>query len=202
MKTKILGLIVALFTVSPVMAQVSGNASSTSTTASNSGAQASPYQNLALNSYTPDSQTIHSAPTVYTPSMAGSFSQGNCMMGVSGGFSLFWGVGGSGGTPVDGQHCDWRLNKQGVQATAASIENFANTAGIDAATKVALLKKAAALLDASADMDCLADDRQRAVLEKQGLCANVADLATLDHRFNQPRSTQIDYSGATQQAGN
>ena len=176
---------------------VSSNVAAT-TSAQNAGNA----QNINFNSPGNTDATIHSAPTVYTPSMPGSFAQANCMMGVSGGFSLFWGVGGSGGAPVDGQHCDWRLNKQGVQATAASIENFANTAGIDAITKVALLKKAAALLDASADMDCLADDRQRAVLEKQGLCANVADIATLDHRFNQPRSTQIDYSSATQQARN
>lgn len=202
MKTKILGLIIALFAVGPAIAQVSGSSTSSSTTASNSGAQASPYQNLALNSYTPDSQTIHSAPTVYTPSMPGSFSSANCMMGVSGGFSLFWGVGGSGGAPVDGAHCDYRLNKQGIEATAMTINNFVATPGLDPEVKTALLLKAKKLLDAAADMDCLADDRQRAVLEKQGLCANVADIATLDHRFNQPRSTQIDYSGVTQQARN
>ena len=156
-------------------------------------------QNITFNSApasggSSTSETVRTTPPVYAPALAASFSQANCMMSVSGGVS-FIGFGAAGGAPVDGIRCDWRLDQQSTEAAAMTMQQFAHTDGIPAVTRSALIVKAARMLDAASDMSCLSSDRQRAVLETQGLCSNVADIATLDHRFNQPRNYQVDYSG-------
>jgi hypothetical protein len=179
-----------------VDATTNSSATTNSTAGANNAGNAQSL-NTTINSTTnaagDTTSTLRTTPTVYAPPLAGSFSQANCMMSASGGVSLI-GFGATGGAPVDGLRCDWRLDQQSLQASAMTITSFARTDGVDVGTRSALMAKAAKMLDAASDMSCLTSDRQREVLEKQGLCASVTDVATLDHRFGQPRSTQIDYS--------
>jgi hypothetical protein len=164
------------------------------------------------------SETIRSAPTVYAPNPITPFSQASCVYTPTAAVS-FVGFGIGGAAPIDGQTCNWRLSTQGVEATAAGLRDLAIAGfkNLPTTTKVEpmdgqsiiemlkaedavadapkLLQKAAALMDAATDMQCLDSDRQRAVMERLGFCQNVRDLATLDHRWNQPRNYQVDYSG-------
>jgi hypothetical protein len=143
--------------------------------------------------------TVKSAPTVYAPSPITPFSQASCIYEPTAAFS-FLGFGFGGGVPIDGQTCNWRLSTQSTEATAAGYRDLAvafksvPSVGAVPAEPAVLLKKSETLMNIATDMQCLNSDRQRMVMEKEGLCAKVKDVATLDHRFNQPRSTQIDYS--------
>lgn len=164
------------------------------------------------------SETIRSAPTVYAPNPITPFSQASCIYTPTAAVS-FVGFGIGGAAPIDGQTCNWRLSVQSVEATAAGLRDLA-VAGfknmptptkvepMDGASVIEMLKaedavadapkllqKAAALMDAATDMQCLNSDRQRVVMARLGFCQAVKDVATLDHRFNQPRNYQIDYSG-------
>ena len=148
-------------------------------------------------STSPGTETIRSAPTVYAPNPITPYSQASCIYSVPGSFSIVaFGLGGA--VPVDGLTCNWRLSTQGIQATAAGLRDLAvayhAVAVADIESPQRLLQKSQVLMDVASNMECLTSDRQRMVMEKMGLCKDVADVATLDHRFNQPRSTQIDYS--------
>jgi hypothetical protein len=178
-------------------ASANSNAAATGTSAA-TNAGVGNGANLAVNTYGGGDSTIRSAPTVYTPGLVTSFSQGSCMVSAAGGFSLV-GFGASGGVPIDGEHCDFRLNLQQTSAIAMTITDFLQKYGdkVESAQVSELSTKAGKMLDAAGDMTCLYSDRMRAVLEANGLCDRMKDLATLDHRFNQPRSTQIDYSTRT-----
>lgn len=138
--------------------------------------------------------TVHSIPQVYIPSPANSLAQANCMVIPSAGAS-FMNFGFAGALPVDGEHCDWRQNTALELQTFANYRAFAATPGLDPILVAKAVKEADDALSAAQDMQCLNSDRQRAILERLGKCKNVADLATLDHRFNQPRNYQVDYSG-------
>jgi hypothetical protein len=140
------------------------------------------------------SYTVKSAPAIAAPAGYGSFSQSNCMVSATAGVSLI-GFGATGQAPVDGAHCDLRQDQQNLNAGAMTIHNFvAANPALDDGMKRRMELKAAAMLSAAADMSCLASDRQRAVMEKQGLCGAVDDVATMDHRFGQPRNYQVDYA--------
>jgi hypothetical protein len=146
--------------------------------------------------------TIRSAPTVYAPNSITPFSQASCIYSAPALLSLI-GFGISGAAPIDGATCNWRLSTQGVQATAAGLRDLAIAGfravmpvpaqqAIKSAEAEVLLQKSEALMNVAVNMQCLDSDRQRAVMEKMGLCKDVADVATLDHRFGQPRNYQID----------
>jgi len=165
------------------------------------------------------SETLRSAPTVYAPNPITPFSQASCIYTPTAAVS-FVGFGIGGAAPIDGQTCNWRLSVQSVEATAAGLRDLA-VAGFKnmpppafkpmdgqsvieairaenaAADAPRLLQKSAALMDVATDMQCLNSDRQRVVMERLGFCQNVRDVATLDHRFNQPRNYQVDYSEAS-----
>lgn len=171
-----------------------GSQSNSTGTANAANAGVGNGANLAVNSYGGGDSTLRTTPTVYTSSY-GSFSAASCMVSGAAGISLI-GFGGSGTIPIDGDHCDFRLNIQQAVAVAMTAADFIKGAG-NAFTddeKKAALTKISHALDAAQDMTCLYSDRQRAVMEAYGLCSKVKDMATLDHRWNQPRSTQIDYS--------
>jgi hypothetical protein len=166
----------------------------------NSNALSTNAQNINFNQPGNTDATIRSAPTVYAPAPITPFSQASCIYAASAAFS-FIGFGFGGDAPIDGLTCNWRLSTQGVQATAAGLRDLAGAykavqpvAAVPSVEAVQLLQKSQALMNVATDMQCLNSDRQRMVMEKLGLCKEVADVATLDHRFNQPRSTQIDYS--------
>jgi hypothetical protein len=197
MKKFVAVLLFALAFVS-VAAHAVSLADSQSTSGSQSGAINSGVNNTF---YSPDAvdykggYSVKTNPTVAPSAGYGSFAQTNCMVSGSAGISLV-GFGATGQTPIDGIHCDFRLDQQNLNAGAMTIHNFVASAPmIDDDLKKKLDEKAAKMLDTASDMSCLSSDRQRAVMEIKGLCADVANVATLDHRFNQPRSTQIDYSG-------
>jgi hypothetical protein len=199
MKKIVLAGILALASIVAQAQTVDASATTTTNTASTSGAlnQGVSLQNT-FNS--PDkvdyagSYTVKSAPSIQAASGYGSFSQQNCMVSGSAGISIV-GFGATGQTPIDGARCDLRVDQQNMASTAITIHNFvATNPKVADNLKMSLDEKAAALLQAAGDMSCLASDRQRAVMEKKGLCKEVGDIATLDHRFGQPRSTQIDYS--------
>jgi hypothetical protein len=174
-------------------------ATSTNTNASSSGAlnQGVSQQN---NFYSPSetkfsgSYTIKEAPPVQAAAGYGSFSQQNCMVSGSAGISLV-GVGATGQAPIDGKHCDWRLDQAALGQTAMTLHNFvAANPTIDAGLKTRMELKAAAMLRAAGDMSCLSSDRQREVMEKEGLCGAVEEVSSVDHREGQPRNYGIDYA--------
>lgn len=138
--------------------------------------------------------TIRTTPTVYTSSY-GSFSAASCMVSGAAGISLV-GLGASGTTPIDGEHCDYRLNIQQAVAVAMTASDFLKAWGdkLPDEMRAQAITKIQNALDAAQDATCLYSDRQRAVMEAHDLCQKVANFATLDHRWNQPRSTQIDYA--------
>ena len=189
----------------------------TSTTAAAGATNAGNAQSINFINPGNTDQTLRSAPTVYAPNPITPYTSASCVYAPSGGLSVI-GFGVSGAVPIDGETCNWRLSQQGVQATAAGLRDLAisgfkgmppapalqptdgesmvelikrESAAANAAT---LLQKSADLMGVATDMQCLNSDRQRAVMERMGFCQNVKDLATLDHRFNQPRNYQIDYS--------
>lgn len=174
---------------------------STSTTAAAGATNAGNAQAITFNQPGNTDSTVRSAPTVYAPNPITPFTQASCIYSASGGVS-FIGFGASGSAPIDGETCNWRLSVQWVEATAAGYRDLA-VAGFrgfkmpvatDSAPEPALLNTAAKLMDVATNMQCLTSDRQRAVMERMGMCADVQDIATLDHRFNQPRNYQVDYS--------
>lgn len=175
----------------------------TSTTAAAGATNAGNAQAITFNQPGNTDSTIRSAPTVYAPNPITPFTQASCIYSASGGIS-FIGFGASGSAPIDGETCNWRLSEQWIEATAAGYRDLAvagfrgfkipvSTAGAQGG-ETALLDTAAKLMTVATNMQCLTSDRQRAVMEKMGMCADVRDIATLDHRFNQPRNYQIDYS--------
>jgi hypothetical protein len=196
-------IVAGFLAVSAILAHagnvVDANATTTTNTQSTSGAVNSGVT-LQNTFNSPDkteyggSYTVKSAPAIAAPAGYGSWSQQNCMVTGTGGFSII-GFGATGQVPIDGARCDMRVDQQNMNATAMTIHNFvAANPSINPSLKQSLDEKAAAMLQAAGDMSCLSSDRQRAVMEKKGLCREVADITTLDHRFGQPRSTQIDYS--------
>jgi hypothetical protein len=120
MKTKILGLIVALFAVGPAMAQVSGNAQNTSTTASTAGASnEGNAQAITFNSSTPSNQTLRTTGNAVISGFAGSFSSDYCGgtagLAVGGpGFSV------SGGAPKIDESCVMLRTFERVQQAAVA----------------------------------------------------------------------------------
>jgi hypothetical protein len=179
-------------------AQSATTATTTATTNSTSGATNQGVNtNLTFNS-PPEvkysgSYTVKEAPPVEMASGYGSFSQQNCMVSGSAGVSVV-GIGATGQAPIDGKHCDWRLDQAALAQSAMTIHNFvaANPTLPDDAKKRMELK-AAAMLRAAGDMSCLSSDRERDVLMKEGLCGAVDDISSVDHREGQPQAYAIDY---------
>jgi hypothetical protein len=193
-KTILCGVLLAAF--GTAHAQVAGaNASNSSNTASTSTALGQNAQTITFTSPGTSDETLHTTPQVYVPTPANTFAQANCMVIPTAGAS-FLNFGFAGSVPIDGLHCDWRQNTGLALQAFANYRAFETTPDLDPTIKAKAAKLADKMLDVATDMQCLNSDRQRAVMEKMGLCKDVADLATLDHRFNQPRSTSIDYSKA------
>lgn len=120
MKTTFIALIVSLFAASTAMAQVSGNAQNTSTTASTAGAtNAGNAQNLALNSYAPGSQTIRTTGNAVVSGFAGSFSSDYCG-GTMGGSVGAPGVALAFGGPKIDQSCVMLRTFERVQQAAVA----------------------------------------------------------------------------------
>jgi hypothetical protein len=192
-------LIAALCAASTAHAEIT--TSSGATAGAQSGATASPQNTQVIESTAPANTDtkIRTTPTVYAASGYGSFSQANCMVSASAGAS-FISFGATGQIPVDGDHCDFRLNVQQTAAIAMTINDFMKVNGeaLMAMDRQRLTTRASDMLEAASDMTCLYSDRMRAVMEAHGLCSKVANLATLDHRWNQPRNYQVDYSTAQQ----
>lgn len=196
----VLAYIALEFAAVPAHAQaVDSNATTTTNTNSTAGAVNSGVTLQNTFNSPPEvhysgSYTVKSAPSIQAPVGYGSFSQQNCMVSGSAGISLV-GVGATGQAPIDGKRCDQRVDQQNLNATAMTIHNFvAANPDVAPALKQSLDAKAAAMLQAAGDMSCLMSDRQRDVMERKGLCADVKDMATLDHRYGQPRNYQVDYS--------
>lgn len=212
---KILAAVALMCAAVTAFAQTS--ATNTSTTAASSAAQnAGNAQSINFINPGNTDATIRSAPTVYAPNPITPYTQASCIYSPTAAVSFIgFGIGGS--APIDGAMCNWRLSTQGIQATAAGLRDLA-IAGFRAvpavpavkapvapeniiddavktgreATAASLLQKSAALMTVAVDMQCLNSDRQRAVMERFGLCQDVQDVATLDHRFNQPRNYQVE----------
>lgn len=188
------------------LAALADTASSTATTTAQSGAsnqgvsQANNFYYPAGQTYS-GSYTIKEAPPVQAASGYGSFSQQNCMVSASVGVSVV-AFGATGQAPIDGKHCDWRLDQAALAQAAMTMHNFvAANPTLEDGAKNRMELKAAAMLRAAGDMSCLSSDRQRDVMEKEGLCGAVEQVSTLDHRVGQPRNYGIDY-GNTTIAGN
>jgi hypothetical protein len=206
-------IVAALFSLASfaASAQLATNATTNATTNSTSGAlNQGVSQGITFNSpggvaYS-GSYTVKDAPPVQAAAGYGSFSQANCMVSGGGGFSIV-GFGATGQAPIDGKHCDWRLDQAALGQTAMTIHNFvAANPTLDDTTKKRLELKAAAMLRAAGDMSCLSSDRQREVMEKEGLCGAVDEVSSVDHREGQPRNYGVDYAkydgGRQQLAGN
>lgn len=180
-------------------AQLATNATTTANTNSTSGAtNQGVSQGITFNSppevHYSGSYTVKEAPPVQAAAGYGSFSQANCMVSGSAGISLV-GIGATGQAPIDGKHCDWRLDQAALGQTAMTLHNFvAANPTIDTALKSRMELKAAAMLRAAGDMSCLSSDRQREVMEKEGLCGAVEEVSSVDHREGQPRNYGIDYA--------
>lgn len=160
----------------------------TSATQSTAGASnAGNAQNINFNQPGNTDSTLRSAPTVYAPNPVTPFSQASCIYSATGGISII-GVGTSGSIPIDGETCNWRLNTQSIQATAAGLRDLAIAPKTTPEDSQRLLRQAGSLMDVSLDMQCLAGDREQAVLTAAGFCSSVSGIATLDHRFKQPES--------------
>jgi len=217
---KILIALVLLCAATAAFAGSSADVTSTvnSTTAANAGAtNAGNAQNINFINPGNTDSTIRSAPTVYAPNPITPYTSASCIYAPSMAASFIgFGIGGS--APIDGETCNWRLSIQGVQATAAGLRDLA-IASVKSVPAVCglkapvapediisdmkkpdsapdpetLLRSSSLLMIAATDMQCLNSDRQRAVMERLGFCHTVSDIATLDHRFNQPRSLQVDY---------
>lgn len=211
MKTKIAAVLLALASIAAHAQTVGAGANSQNTNQSQSGAlNQGVNQGITFNSpggvaYS-GSYTVKDAPPVQAAAGYGSFSQANCMVSGGGGFSIV-GFGATGQTPIDGKHCDWRLDQAALGQTAMTIHNFvAANPTLDDQMKKRLELKAAAMLRAAGDMSCLSSDRQREVMEKEGLCGAVEDVSSVDHRQGQPRNYGLDYAkedgGRQQLAGN
>lgn len=192
-KTILAGLILLSLNVAHAASTAGADATNVSSTASTSTALGQNAQNITFNNPGVSDETLHTTPTVYVPSPANSLAQANCMVIPTAGAS-FMNFGFAGSLPVDGLHCDWRQNTALELQTFANYRAYMTTPGLTAVSvqKAAMLAEKS--LDAAVNMQCLNSDRQRAVMEKLGMCKDVADLATLDHRFNQPRNYQVDYS--------
>lgn len=177
-------------------AVASAQSNVSSTTAAMSAAQnAGNAQAITFNQPGNSDATLRSAPTVYAPNPIAPFTQASCIYSATGGLSLIgFGLGGS--APIDGATCNWRLGTQQAQASAAAFRDLSLSPKAAPTDAAILAKKADAMMTLSVNMQCLNSDRQRAVMEKLGMCSDVADLATLDHRFNQPKNYQVDYSTA------
>ena len=195
MKTIITAALLAAFVVPAFADQTSVlSGQSQATSGANNAGNAQVIQFLGGGDST---ETLHAAPTVYVPSPANTIAQANCMVIPTAGAS-FINFGFAASIPVDGEHCDWRQNTAMELNTYANYRAYATTPGLSPEAQNAALKEANDSLAIAQDMQCLNSDRQRAIMEKMHKCGRVADLATLDHRFNQPRNYQIDYSGESQ----
>jgi len=177
---------------------------STAQTASTAGANnAGNSQGITFNSGGDSTTHLDAAPSVFVPNPSNSAAQDNCdMLGTVGGSLINFGFAGS--YVVHGDRCEWRKDTRQIEQTSSAYRAIATQPGITDEGKKAANVTAAKLLDISIHMQCIDSDRQRAVMTilDPEACKGVEDIATFDHRFNQPRSTQIDYSGVTQQAGN
>jgi hypothetical protein len=200
-KKSIIAAMLSLASIA-AFADTSGMASSTANTTAQSGAS-NEGVSQANNFYSPDkttysgSYTIKQAPPVQAASGYGSFSQQNCMVSGSAGVSVV-GIGATGQAPIDGKHCDWRLDQAALAQSAMTIHNFvAANPTLDDGMKTRMEQKAAAMLRAAGDMSCLSSDRQRDVMEQEGLCGTVDQISTIDHREGQPRNYAIDYGKTT-----
>lgn len=188
---------VALMTATASYADTGAVAGSTATTQSTAGAtNAGNSQGITFNSGGDSTEHLDAAPSVFVPNPSNSAAQDNCdMLGTVGGSLINFGLAGS--YVVHGERCEWRKDTRQAEQTASAYRAIATQAGITEEGKKVANETAAKLLDVSQHMQCLNSDRQRAVMEKldPDACKGVEDIATFDHRFNQPRSTQIDYSG-------
>jgi hypothetical protein len=175
-------------------AQSSANGVSTSTNTNGSTSTSLGENQQVIQFDSPGDETLHTTPQVYVPSPANSLAQANCMVIPTVGAS-FINFGFAASIPVDGLHCDWRQNTAMALNTYANFRAFMTTPGLSDASKNLAGTMAEKALREAVDMQCLNSDRQRAVMERLALCDDVKDMATLDHRWNQPRNYQVDYSG-------
>jgi hypothetical protein len=187
-----------MFSIS-AFADVTAGSSSAATTQSAAGANnAGNAQEIMFNNGGDSTTTLHTTPTVYVPSPANAPTQDNCdMLGTIGGSIINFGAAGS--YVVHGDLCEWKQGKRALEASAAGWRALATQPGMTDTSKDLVGATATNLMKAGIHMQCLNSDRERAVLMKTDptLCAPVADLATMDHRFNQPVNYGIDYAGRT-----
>jgi hypothetical protein len=189
----------AIFMSQVAHADTAANAASNATTQSQAGANnAGNSQGITFNSGGDSTTHLDATPSVFVPNPSNSASQDNCdMLGTIGGSIINFGAAGS--YVVHGERCDWRKDTRQTEQTASAYRLIATQEGITADGKKVANETAAKLLDVSQHMQCLNSDRQRAVMIKlnPNACKGVEDLATMDHRFNQPVNYGIDYAGRT-----
>lgn len=198
MKTRYYSIFFAAALLASTASHADTTAGANSAATTNSLAASNPVNNQGITFNSGGSSTEHfdATPSVFVPNPSNSASQDNCdMLGTIGGSIINFGAAGS--YVVHGPTCEWRKDTRQAEQTSSAYRLIATQPGITDEGKQRANETAAKLLDVSQHMQCLNSDRERAVMMKlnPAACKGVEDLATMDHRFNQPVNYGIDYAG-------